>query len=282
MAKEIRIGNVEAHEKLTSRLFWRKANEVGYHDAGNVKEFVDASSRSLVTREVAEDGFRRVNDEQVNVNHEAYTFLLDERSEEQDKLILLARQLTDETQAAADGTTATISDSRKGRWHALGQYNIDNVQVVGSLRGTAVEGTDYELDKEAGRIKVLEDGAIADREDLTLTFDQPALTFNKFESNYETFYCDVKVEQYNQLSKVPLRWASFSGFLNIVEFPSHTGEFGVYRARITPSDRVTWYKRQTYDLNTVTNTPNEVGGQSSSSSSNSSSSSGHSSSSSSS
>lgn len=274
------LSHPEAREKLTARLFWKRRGESGYNDAGNVRDYVDATTRNLVTRAVARDGARFVNDEQADLTHEAYTFLLDERDPAHELLLKLARQLTDEQQAAVEGATATISNAKAGKWFAIGAYNISNVTVSGSVAGLCDEGTDYELDKENGRLRVIPAAGIADGETLTVTFDEPGMDFEKYESQYNPlFYCDVIIEEHNQYHRMWLRRASFTAYLNVTEFPSQTGEFGTYRVKVTPSGPTTWSKRgEAQTLPSVT-ASDEGPARSSSSSSVSSSSSGHSSSS---
>jgi hypothetical protein len=276
---DIVIGHPEAHEKLTAKLFWKRVGESGYNDAGNVRDYVDATTRSLVTRARAADGARHVNDEQVDVNHEAYTFLLDERDPAQEILLKLARQLTDQQQADTEGATATLEDVVQGKWYAIGAYNIVNVAVTASLSGTQEEDVDFELDRENGRLRVIPDAGISDGEDLTVTFDEPGINFEKYESQYAPlFYCDLIIEEHNQYHRMWLRRMSFTGYLNITEFPSQTGEFGTFRAKVTPSGPVTVLKRP--EGQTLPSHSEEgVAGESSSSQSLSSSSSGHSSSS---
>ena len=244
MSTKIVLGHPEAHEKLTARLFYKRRAESGYIDAGNVNEFADATTRSLVTRARAADGARHVNDEQVDLNHEAFTFLLDEQDFEQQKLLRLGKALTDVTQTYAEGATATVTSAKNGRWHTLGVYNIGNVVVNASVSGLQEEGVDYEVDSNNGRIRVIPEAGISDGETLTVTFDKPALTIEAGESQYDPlFYCDFIIEEKNQFSKMWLRRHTFTGFLNVLEFPAQTGEFGVFRVKVTPSAPVTTYKR---------------------------------------
>lgn len=277
---KITIGHQEAHEKLTARLLWKKKADNGYNDAGNVKDYTDASTRSLVTRARAAYGMRHTNDEQVDISHESWTFALDERNAEQEKLLRLARQLTDQRQDETEGATATLSPVARGKWHPIGAYNIANVTVTGALLGLAEEGVDYELDKENGRLLVLTGGDVAEGESLSVGFDQPGIYFEKFESQHEqTMYGDFIFEEYNQHSRMWLRRFAFTGYLNVTEFPQQTGEFGTYRVKVTPSGPVTYTKRpEAQTLPTHAQTT-EAAAFSSSSSSKSSSSSGGSSSS---
>lgn len=266
------IGHVEAHEKLTARLFWKLTSEAGYNDAGNVKEYADATTRSLVTRARAENGARFVNDEQVDIEHESYTFLLDERDDAQEKLLKLARALTDTSQTAGEAATALIEDIQLGRWHTIGAYNIANVTISGSESGSdLIEGADWEVDRENGRLHIFSTSVTAAAgEDITVTFDRPAITIQRFESQYTPqFYVDIIIEEHNQFHRMWLRRGAFRGFITITEFPNQTGEFGTFRAKVTPSAAVTWQKRSEGSTlsSHVETLPTEGAGLSSSSSS---------------
>lgn len=242
--KYISIGHQEAHEKLTAKLFWRKVGDTGYNDAGNVKEFADASTRSLVTRARAEDGARFVNDVQPDLCHEKYTFLLDERVPAQEELLKLAKIQSETAQTFLEAATATLTDVTKGKWYPIGSYNIANVQVTGTTSGEISEGSDYELDTNNGRIRLLSDGSVAELDDLTITFDRPALQFETIKTQQRTlFRCDVIIEEHNAFHKMWLRRASATGYVNVIEFPSHTGEFATYRLEFTPEAAMTWLKR---------------------------------------
>lgn len=264
----IAISHPEAHEKLTARLFWKLTTETGYVDAGNVREYADATTRSLVTRARAARGARHVNAEQADLNHEAYTFLLDENVPEQDQLIRLARLDTDQSQTATEAATATVTNVGAGRWHDIGAWKIANVSVEGSVSGALEEGTHYELDQENGRIKSIGISG----ESFLLTFDQPGITFEKRTTQQQPlFYCDIILEEFNQFSKLWLRRLSFRATLNVTEFPNHTGEFATYRVKATPTEPVTVLKRpEAQSLNTAPETPGSPAGDSSSSSSSSS------------
>lgn len=240
----ITLSHPEAHEKLTAKLFWKRTSESGYNSVGNVRDYVNASTRSLVTRARADDGARFVNDEQGDVHHECWTFLLDERSAEQEVLLNIARQLDNHTQAYQEGATATVSDVVKGKWFDIGAYNIANVEVSASVSGGLEEGTDYDLDKENGRLFLRIDAGVDNGESLTLLFDEPGIEFQKFETQFNPlFYCDLIIEEHNQYSKVWLRRLSFTGYVNVTEFPSQTGEFGTYRVKVTASGPITYLKR---------------------------------------
>jgi hypothetical protein len=268
MDDPIVLGQAEAHEKLTARVFWQRVGESGFNDAGNVKEYANATTRSLVTRARAADGGRHVNDEQADVNHEAYTFLLDERDAAHEALLHAGTQQDDQIQAHGEASTASLSDVQKGKWYPIGAYGIANVAVSASGSGILEEGTDYELDTENGRIHIKRDADLSNGESLTLTFDQPRLEFEKFESQGQLLCnCNIIVEEYNQHSGFFLRRFAATGYLNVTEFPNQTGEFASYRVKFTPSAPITILKRATATAVETAPEVDEPAGQSSSSSS---------------
>lgn len=245
MGTRIKLGHVEAHEKLTARLFWRPIGEIGYIDAGNVREYRDASTRTLVTRVRAEQGTRYVDTEEAGTDHEAYEFLLDERVPNQERLIKLAQDQSDQRQNAVEGTTATFESVTLGRWYDIGAYGIANARVHSQLGGIAQEGTDYNIDLKNGRIELLEDAGISEGDDVVITFDQPGMRFEKrLTQKNPVFFCDIVIELHNQYSKMWLRRKAFQGFVNVIEFPTHGGEFASYRAKVTSRGPVTVLKRQ--------------------------------------
>jgi hypothetical protein len=239
-------GHVEAHEKLTAKLLWRQRGRRGYVEAGNVREYADASSRSLVTRFSTKQGTRYVDAEVPDLCHEAWTFLLDENVREQEELLRLARTLSENVQRAAESATATLESVEVDRWFEIGSYNVARVRVSASLAGPLEEGTDYELNWRAGRIKVLDGGSVGEGEDLVLTFDRPSITFERRTTQQQAlFHGDFVLEEYNQFSKLWLRRYAFEGYINVSEFPQHTGEFASYRAKVTARGPVMVDKRPT-------------------------------------
>jgi hypothetical protein len=273
----ITISHPEAHEKLTARLFWKLTSEKGYVDAGKVRDYVDATTRSLVTRSRSEQGARHVNNEQADINHESYTFLLDERVPEQERLIKLARDLDDQQQNATESATATIESIALDRWFDIGAWNIANVLVAGAVSGVLEEGADYDIDQQNGRIRAITGGAAANGETLHLTFDQPGIILEKRETQKQPlFYCDLIIEELNQYSKMWLRRSVFKGYVNATEFPTQSGEFGTYRIKATPAGPVVVSKRpeaQTLPSHAEAGAPGDASSSSSSSSTHSSSSS---------
>jgi hypothetical protein len=270
MANWITTDSPEAQEKTVARLLWRAVGGAGYSDAGNVREYNDATNRTTVTASKSRNGARFVGLEQVDVNHEAYTFLLDERNAEQNKLIQLARAESNREQPATEGAAASLENVTPGRWHSIGANGIANVTVTGALAGDLDEGTDYQLDRQAGRLFVIDGGGVSSGEDLVVTFDEPAIAFEvQTTQRQPMFRCDVIIEETNQFHNIPLRRLTFTGYLSVTEFASQTGEVAAYRAKVTPDGPVAVDKRPRYE--TIPVLADDVAAQSSSSSSQSSS-----------
>ncbi len=276
----IKVSHTEAHEKLTARLFFKLLTEAGYADAGNVKEFVDATSRSIVTRAASKGGFRITNDEQVDLETPAYTFQMDEHSYQQGRLIKLARITDNVAQAVGEGTTATITGIAFNRWFTIGSYGIENVTVTGSVSGLLEEGADYDLDKDNGRIYIKPSsattadspsGQASDGETLTVVFDRPSLSFQKFTSGQQPlFQADVIIELHSQHSKLWLYQITCRANIIVTEFPTQSGEFGMYKCRVAPIGNQTILKRGIAATLLTQKAASEGPGKSSSSSSSSS------------
>ncbi len=68
------------------------------------------------------------------------------------------------TQAASSATDETITTSAKqGRWYPLAKRNVSSVVITGK-----VEGTDFTVDVETGRIYIIPGGTIADGSSVTV------------------------------------------------------------------------------------------------------------------
>lgn len=240
----ITINHPEAHEKLTGRLFWREVGSVkGYNDAGNVLEYTDASSRTLVVRHRSQQGARFTNDEQTDVAHDAWSMVLDENVAEQSRLIRLVRSTSEQRQRAVEAASATLEEVQADRWFDIGAFLIANWQVSG-LAGILTEGDDYQIDAKNGRLQVVAGGSVVNGESLTITFDEPALRQQKQTGQTKpAFRCEVVLEETNQHNPMFLRRHTFTAMLNMQEFAAQTGEFGKYKLKVTPTTQVLTTKR---------------------------------------
>jgi len=247
MSTPITLGHIEAHEKLTARLFVEPSGESGFIDCGNVADYKHAPEKQYKTRMVAEGGYRRVNDEQVDTIHDRWEFTLDEMDVFNHRLLHLAQSPTAVVQSAttAPAGTASITGITKGRCYFIGAVGLDTVVVTKGVT-TLVEGTDYTMDLKAGVITILPGGVtLVDGDDIALTFGNVAVDFESYTSNSQVlFRGTVRILETNQFSGVPLREISFSGNLSITAWPEQSGEFGKYTVRATPTTVPTIKRRE--------------------------------------
>lgn len=243
---KITAGTIEAHEKLTARVYFKPSGESGHIDLGNVLDYKVANERQTRNRMSAANGFRVVDDEQVDTVHDKFEFTLDEHDELNIRLLMLGTKGSDTVNAAvtAPTGTATLADVVKGRSYFVGRTNLNTVVVKKALV-TLVAGTDYTLDAITGKITILESGStLSDGDDLDVTFGAAASSFQNFTGpNNPLFAGDIRIEEFNQFSKAPLRVVTFAGVLNVTAYPEQTGEFGKYTVRATPTGTVSVLRR---------------------------------------
>ena len=246
MPTAITLGHIEAHEKLTARLFVQPTGESGYVDCGNVADYKHAPEKQYKTRMVAEGGFRRVNDEQVDTVHDRWEFTLDELDAFNHRLLHLARAPGTVTQSAttAPSGTASLTGVVKGRCYFIGAVGLNTVVVKKGVT-TLVEGTDYTLDLGAGVLTVLPASVtVSDGDDLSVTFGNTAVTFESYTGNSQVlFRGSVRILESNQFSGVPLREITFTGILSATAWPEQSGEFGKYTVRATATGTPTIKRR---------------------------------------
>jgi len=246
MPTAITLGHIEAHEKLTARLFVQPTGESGYVDCGNVADYKHTPEKQYKTRMVAEGGFRRVNDEQVDTVHDRWEFTLDEMDAFNHRLLHLAQAPSSVSQAAATAPagTASLTGITKGRCYFVGAVGLNTVVVKKGVT-SLVEGTDYIIDPGAGVLTVLPGSVtVADGDDLSLTFGNSAVTFESYTGNSQVlFRGSVRILEANQFSGVPLRETGFTGVLSVTAWPEQSGEFGKYTVRATATGTPTVKRR---------------------------------------
>jgi hypothetical protein len=246
MPTAITLGHIEAHEKLTARLFVQPTGESGYVDCGNVADYKHTPEKQYKTRMVAEGGFRRVNDEQVDTVHDRWEFTLDEMDAFNHRLLHLAQSPSSVSQAAvtAPAGTASLTGITKGRCYFVGAVGLNTVVVKKGVT-SLVEGTDYTIDPGAGVLTVLPGSvAVTDGDDLSLTFGNSAVTFESYTGNSQVlFRGSVRILEANQFSGVPLREIGFTGVLSVTAWPEQSGEFGKYTVRATATGTPTIKRR---------------------------------------
>ena len=236
MPTAITLGHIEAHEKLTARLFVQPTGESGYIDCGNVADYKHTPEKQYKTRMAAEGGFRRVNDEQLDTVHDRWEFTLDEVDVFNHRLLHLAQSPSTVSQAAATAPagTASLTGITKGRCYFIGAVGLNTVVVKKGVT-TLVVGTDYTVDPATGVLTILPGSVtVTDGDDVSLTFGNSAVTFESYTGNSQVlFRGSVRILETNQFSGVPLREVSFTGVLSVTAWPEQSGEFGKYTVRAT-------------------------------------------------
>lgn len=247
MPTAIALGTTEAHEKLTARLFFQPAGSTGYADVGNVKEYSEVHERNTVTRVVAEKGFRRTNDEQVDVATASWEFTLDEFDL---TTLALMHQGTAGTTSSQASTTApsgthSISTVVLGKWYSIGKVGLDTLVVKKDADPdvTLVSGTDYDADLDTGMIK-FKGSTLAGGETILLTFGNDAVDFEVVTGlDVNGFRGDFILHEFNQHSTIPLKTTSGTCTLHATEFPTQSGEFGTWKIKLTATSKPTVKRR---------------------------------------
>jgi len=246
MPTTITLGHIEAHEKLTAKVYFRPSGQTGYVSLGNIKEYNEAHEFTAVTRVIAEHGFRRTSDEQVDVTTYAWEFTLDEFDANLVKLLTLGSQGSTVQQAAATAPagTATLTSIKTNRWYSVGKVGLDTlVAKIGVT--TLTEGTDYDVDLDAGMIYLHSTAQVTDGANVALTFGNDAVDFEVFTpmNDLGQLRGDFILSEFNQHSKSPLKTSTFTGTLRPTEFPAQTGEFATWKLRVMAATKPTVQKR---------------------------------------
>lgn len=253
--QSITLGHIEAHEKLTARLFLLPdvdsvagdvdTENTGYRNLGNVLDYKYAPERQYRTRMRADNGVRIANDEEVDTVHDRWEFTLDEAGKLNLELLGLSAQTTDVSQSATNGVTVQIAKAGLNQYHPLGASNISSVTVTDSVPTTYDEGDDYTVDLDTGMLYIPTGSSITPGTTLNVTFNRGARTFQQF-NHHQTFRFEgtVLIMEMNQHSKEPLRIIQFRGTMVVTAYPEQTGEFGKYVVRVTPLESPVWMRRQ--------------------------------------
>jgi hypothetical protein len=242
----ITLGTIEAHEKLTARLFYKPAGDSGYIDCGNVKDYRYSPDNQYRTRMASDKGYRFVDDEQLDSTHQKWEFTLDEEDSHNARLLRLARHDADSAQTAETNETAEITSAQLGRTYFLGVRPIYDVGVEVAA-AAKTEGTDYTVDRDAGSITILPGGTIAAEATVDIAYSQRARDFQHFTGrDIVLFRGAVKFLEYNQLSKEPLREIDFDGVIRAHAWPEQTGEFGQFAVTVTATSKPAIKKRDVF------------------------------------
>lgn len=241
----IGLGHIQGHEKTTAKLYFQPNSTGGYYEVGNILECKYTPEQQTVTRMVARDGARFVNDEQVNTRHDRWEVTGDDMNSKVQELLLVGTANTDVDQAlqAAPAGTAQFTGVTKGLTYFLGRYNVDTVVVkVGATAKTVT--TDYVVDAVHGSLIIPSTSTILSTDTVDVTFGSAAQKFNSWTGqNQVLFQGAIRLLEFNQFSKAPLNTISFTGVLNGTAWPEQTGEFARFTLRATPTGAVTKLRR---------------------------------------
>jgi len=139
--------------------------------------------------------------------------------------------------ATAPAGTATLTSIVCERWHPIGKVGLNTV-VAKIATVTLTEGTDYDVDLDAGLIRFHDTDNVDAGDNVDLTFGNVAVDFETFTGlETPTFRGDVMILETNQFSKIPLKTTTFTGVLRATEFPTQSGEFGTWKVRATATTK---------------------------------------------
>jgi len=242
---KIDTGHIEAHEKLTGRLFLRPAGDGGYIDLGNVVDYKDATEVQARTHMRAANGARFVDREQVDTVHQKWEFTCTETSDFLNKLLSLATSSSTVTQGAqsAPAVEVTVEDVVLGRTYDLGYTALVTPTV--KVGGSSLPAGDYTLDINNGLISFAQEPTtLAEGDDVDLTFGVAARDHLSYGGNTEVlFRGSARIEERNQFSKEPLRVITCEVVIMIATRPEQTGEFGKVVVRVTATNAPTITRR---------------------------------------
>lgn len=252
----ITLGHVEAHEKLTARLYFKPdtdsnggvadVNFSGYYDLGNVLDYKFTPERTYRTRMRTLPGARIVNDEEVDTVHDRWEFTLDESDRLTQELLTLGQNTSGVTQdeATAPAGTYSIAKANKDCWYWVGKTALNTVVVKKNVTALTLN-TDYTVDADAGLIRLLPGASgFTNGDTLAVTFGCPARFWQTWDNHLKLRWeGSILIHESNQHSKEVLRSTSFRGVIMATAFPEQTGEFGKFVLRATPLEAPTALRR---------------------------------------
>lgn len=132
----------------------------GFRDIGNVEVYQLQISNDTIEREGAYRGKKSV-DASFSIKQQiAYMFRCDELTKDNLLLVMMGEDLGDNARAAlvaqaADALDFSVADSDPAVWYDLCIAGQRQVNLTSVTVATLTEGTDFEVDLEAGRIRFL-------------------------------------------------------------------------------------------------------------------------------
>lgn len=241
-------GANQAHEKLKLKYaLWRPSGDNHFHQFNNVTDFAEEHEGDTVEHERTEKGFTLVDDTQFDRLKVAFGITFNEKEAFVIETLSLGTQGTTESVAAttAPAGTASISNIETGRWHDIGVRGLDTLVVTVDAT-TLVEGTDFEVDLDAGLIKFFDTADVTDGDTAALTFGNDAIDWEVFTGfNSPRKEGDALLCCFNQINPTQLYDISFAGVCIPVEWPTHAkgGEMGSWKVQLVANDFPTIKRR---------------------------------------
>lgn len=245
MATRIGVGHIQAHEKLTARLYFTPTGDAGAYDLGNVVDYKEAHEREYKKRHTSEKGYRRHSDTEVDTILSGWDIVLDESDVLNNNLKALGTtgSATSASAVTAPSGTASFTSVELGRWYFLGKTTVNTV-VVSVSASTKTLNTDYELDADLGAIKILSTGSIAADATVDVTFGCAADYHENITADDTVrFYGAVRLVEYNQHEATPLRTTTCNACIYVTNYPEQGGEFAKWTLRVVATSKPVITKR---------------------------------------
>lgn len=222
--------------------------EAGYEDLGNCPDFKITVATEKKEHISSRSGLQLKDLEIITKQTATGSFTLDEPNIENIKRFIMSDAGSTSSQSAGNDATAQDFTADLDHWIDLGKKNLTSVVVKNASETTTyVEGTDYELDKDAGLLKCLSTGTITDAQPLKITRTWGAATITKANAAKATTVkghiwfvgnpaAGRKLEVKGYVSLLPNgdisliadNWMQFSFNMEFLSSSSYTGLFEVH------------------------------------------------------
>jgi hypothetical protein len=213
----VNTGDVKNRKQTTCKV-WFKRSGGQYTDLGDVAKYKKADEKGYSDVKSAQKGFKRLTAKLLNNVGLMWAFTLNEQLTEVMRLLGLATKGADTVQGTATGATHTITAANivKGATYFLASGGVDKrsvtVTAVTQTGSTPVKDVDYTIDEGSGAFTVLATGTIGTSNDLIITFNVAAVTYENYTSLKETRVTgDFRVHEYDQFSEAPRETHDFTG-----------------------------------------------------------------------
>ena len=137
-------------------LFFQKSGVTKWEEIGDIDGFSISQDLTRLERFSNQYGVRTKTDSRINQQNQTISFTLFQMTARNRALGLLS-DVAYLTQSAVTGQSITFEDVEVGGIYHVGKYdlNIDSINGENTAATPYVEGTNYEVDVQAGIVKVL-------------------------------------------------------------------------------------------------------------------------------